>query len=222
MNEPNGDEPLDILNDFLVDSEHYVIRELGGTGADDFVQLRRPYLIEGDVPPFVPREATDEELRTLCGEQYTFVEDWRHVPSGRLIHIAYQRLMFGGSPEWDEPTVFLGTDRHMVFAVERREDGAVAVIPAPREQWETIGERTGQWWGRGLYNDEYTDFFMYGLYRLPMHYRVLSRNDYEDRRGQSAAEIIAELTGLGYEYVGEISWSQDGMTESFTEAPNRA
>lgn len=215
---PDGSKPFHLLNDFLVGGDHYLIAELGSTRADDFRQLRAAYFIEGDEPPFTIRPATEQELLTLSGERYTFVEDWLHVPTNRLMHIAYQRRNFGGELEWDEPAVFFGTHQHFVFALERRDDGdevTLSVIPAPREQWDSVTDRTGSWWGKGLYNDEYTDFFMYGLYRLPMHYQLQSRNDYESGKDQTADEIITELTALGYEHVGDIHWIDDGMTETF-------
>lgn len=219
MSIPDGSRPLDLLNEFLVTGEHHLVAELGDNNASSFRQVRAPYFIDGDAPPFTIRPVTERELLTLSGERHTFVEDWLHVPTNRLMHIAYQRRNFGGELEWDEPVVFFGTHQNFVFALESRSDGgAPSVIPASKEQWNTVHERTGEWWGKALYNDEYTDFFMYGLYRLPMHYRLLSRNDYESTKGQTRSEIMAELTDLGYEYVGDIVWSDNGMTEGFRPA----
>lgn len=216
MEAPDESKPLDILNDFLAGNQNYPFTDFTSVRVEDFKQIRPAYLIEGERQPFTTREATAKEIRTLTGEDVTFVEDWLHIPTNTLMHIAFQRYSLCGDDQWDEPVVFFGTQKHFVFALDRRGPGeeSVSVIPAPKEQWDSVTDRTGHWWGRALYNDEYTDFFMRGLYRLPMHYQLLSRNDYESASGQTAEEIIAELTALGYEYVGDIV-GDDGEEEKF-------
>lgn len=207
-------EPFDVL-DYFVNGDHYLIKEFETRDASDFKQLRPTYFIDGNRPPFSFRLATEEERRTLYGEQYTFVEDWLHIPTNTIIHIAFQRKNYGGEMIWGYPSVFFGTHQHFVFALDRS-DGDNIVIPAPKEQWDSVTDRNAdQWWGRGLFTDEYTDFFMYGLYGLPMHYELRSRNDYESRRNLSREAIITELTGLGYQHVGDIVWSKEKRTEVF-------
>lgn len=166
----------------------------------DFQLIRDAYLIDGERPPFRIRPATDQELQTLSGDAWTFVEDWLHIPSQRLIHVAYQ-FHHG----YYDPSVFLGTRKHMVFALEDYWDGETVVVIAPKEQWDEAlkNQNRHAWWGHGLFTDTYTDFFLWGIYRLPMHYKLRSRCDYETPL--TSEEVKKELTSLGYEFVGTIT-----------------